>query len=192
MDMRLWGYSNQIPLKPIVEVGPGQILPHLMKYYAHFGHNEYIICLSHSGQHMIRFFLDRDECQMNDLLYTDGGRTIELSGTNLKDWRMTFMDTGLKAHAGERLRHVEGRVDNDEMSLTIYADGSDRSRPGCQHRVVSVQRHHSGEPRHPQHGIPNMSPPRERASNVLGWAPETKFDGGLRSTVDQYVEHVLC
>jgi len=122
MGMRLRGYSDQIP-KPLVEVGPRPILWHLMKYYAHFGHNEFIICLGHGGQHIKRFFLDYNECQMNDFVYADGGRTIELFGSDIKDWRITFVDTGLNANVGERLRLVQEHIGDDEMFLANYADG---------------------------------------------------------------------
>ena len=76
-----------------------------------------------AAQHIKRFFLDYNECQMNDFLYADGGRTIELFGTDIKDWRITFVDTGLKSNVGERLRLVQSHIGDDEMFLANYADG---------------------------------------------------------------------
>lgn len=122
MGMRLRGYTDQIP-KPLVDVGERPILWHLMKYYAHFGHQEFIICLGYGGQHIKRFFLDYNECQTNDFVFSDGGRTIELFGTDIEDWRITFVDTGLHSNVGERLLRVRRHIGEDEMFLANYADG---------------------------------------------------------------------
>ncbi len=59
--MRLRDYSDQIP-KPLVEVGQRPILWHLMRYYAHFGHNEFILCLGHGATKIKQYFLDYNEC----------------------------------------------------------------------------------------------------------------------------------
>jgi glucose-1-phosphate cytidylyltransferase len=122
MGMRLRDYSDNIP-KPLVEVGPRPILWHLMKYYAHFGHNDFIICLGYAGEKIKEFFLQYNECQMNDFVYSEGGRSIELFRTDIEDWRITFVDTGLTSNVGERLRQVESHVGDDEMFLANYSDG---------------------------------------------------------------------
>ena len=122
MGMRMRDYSDQIP-KPLVEIGPRPILWHLMKYYAHFGHNEFILCLGYGGQKIKDFFLEYNECQTNDFTYANGGRTIELFSTDIEDWRITFVDTGLRSNVGERLRRVQDHVGDDEMFFANYADG---------------------------------------------------------------------
>jgi glucose-1-phosphate cytidylyltransferase len=122
MGMRLRDYSGTIP-KPLVEVGSRPIMWHLMKYYAHFGHKEFIICLGYGGQRIKEFFLEYNECQMNDFVYSDGGRSIELLGTDIADWKITFVDTGQTANVGERLRLVESYLGDDQMFLANYADG---------------------------------------------------------------------
>jgi glucose-1-phosphate cytidylyltransferase len=122
MGMRLRDYSGKIP-KPLVEVGPRPILWHLMKYYAHFGHDEFILCLGYGGQRIKEFFLEYQEWQMNDFVYSDGGRSIELLGTDIQDWKITFVDTGLTSNVGERMRRIEPYLGDDEMFLANYADG---------------------------------------------------------------------
>jgi glucose-1-phosphate cytidylyltransferase len=122
MGMRLRDYSGKIP-KPLVEVGPRPILWHLMKYYAHFGHNEFVLCLGYGGQAIKEFFLNYNECEMNDFVYADGGRSVELLGTDIENWRITFVDTGLTSNVGERLRRIEPFLGDDEMFLANYADG---------------------------------------------------------------------
>jgi glucose-1-phosphate cytidylyltransferase len=120
--MRLRDYSDVIP-KPLVEVGGRPILWHLMKYYAHFGHKEFILCLGHGGTAIKDFFLKYNECVFNDFVYSGGGRRVELLREDIHDWRITFVDTGLKSNIGERLMRVRQHVDADEMFLANYADG---------------------------------------------------------------------
>jgi glucose-1-phosphate cytidylyltransferase len=120
--MRLRDYSDQIP-KPLVEVGQRPILWHLMRYYAHFGHNEFILCLGHGATKIKQYFLDYNECVHNDFVLSDGGRNVELLSTDIDDWRITFVDTGLTSNIGERLRRVRHHIGDDEMFLANYADG---------------------------------------------------------------------
>jgi len=122
LGMRLRDYSDQIP-KPLVEVGARPILWHLMKYYAHYGHKEFILCLGHGGAAIKNYFLKYDECVSNDFVYTDGGKNVELLSRDIQDWRITFADTGLSSSIGERLRRVRQYLGDDEMFLANYADG---------------------------------------------------------------------
>ena len=122
MGMRLRDYSDQIP-KPLVEVGDRPILWHLMKSYAHFGHTDFILCLGHGAHKIKQFFLNYDECASNDFVYSDGGRSIELLRTDIHDWTITFVDTGLHSNVGERLRRVREHVAGEEIFLANYADG---------------------------------------------------------------------
>ena len=121
MGMRLRDYSDQIP-KPLVEIGQRPILWHLMKYYAHFGHTEFILCLGYQGHKIKEYFLNYDECATNDFVLTDGGRSVELLKRDIEDWKITFVDTGRTSLIGERLRRVRDHVGDDEMFLANYAD----------------------------------------------------------------------
>jgi glucose-1-phosphate cytidylyltransferase len=122
MGMRLRDYSDKIP-KPLVEVGPQPILWHLMKYYAHYGHTDFILCLGYGADSIKRYFLEYDECRMNDFVYAEGGRSIELYNTDIQDWTITFVDTGRTSNVGERLRRVQPFLENDDEFLANYADG---------------------------------------------------------------------
>lgn len=120
--MRLREYSDQIP-KPLVEVGSRPILWHLMKYYAHYGHKDFILCLGHGAAAIKTYFMKYDECNFNDFVLSEGGRKIEPLQKDIDDWRITFVDTGLKSSIGERLRRVRKYLGNDEVFLANYADG---------------------------------------------------------------------
>jgi len=119
---RLRDYSETVP-KPLVEVGSRPILWHLMKYYAHFGHKEFILCLGHGAGKIKEFFLKYDECVSNDFVLASGGRDLRLLHKDIEDWRITFVDTGLNASIGQRLRQVRQYLGDDEMFLANYADG---------------------------------------------------------------------
>jgi glucose-1-phosphate cytidylyltransferase len=122
MGMRLRDYSDQLP-KPLVDVGTRPILWHLMKYYAHYGHKDFILCLGHGASAIKTYFRNYDETLSNDFVFTEGGRKIEVLHKDIDDWRITFVDTGLHSNIGERLRRIRPYLEHDEVFLANYADG---------------------------------------------------------------------
>jgi glucose-1-phosphate cytidylyltransferase len=122
MGMRLREFSETTP-KPLVDVGQRPVLWHLMKYYSHYGHNEFILCLGYGAHKIKEFFLRYDEWATNDFVLADGGRHVEMLGTDIDEWRITFADTGVDSNIGERLRRVQRFLGDDELFLANYADG---------------------------------------------------------------------
>lgn len=122
LGMRLREYSESIP-KPMVPIGCRPILWHLMKYYAHFGHKDFILCLGHKGDVIKNYFLKYDECISNDFTLSNGGKTVQLRKTDIHDWNITFVDTGLTANIGQRLKAVESYLNGQEAFLANYSDG---------------------------------------------------------------------
>src|SRR4051794_34326163 len=120
--MRIRDYSDQIP-KPLVDVGSRPILWHLMKYYSHFGHQDFILCLGHGADKIKQFFLNYQEWVTNDFVLSRGGKQIDMHSTDIDDWTITFVDTGYDSNVGERLRRVRQYVEGEEMFLANYADG---------------------------------------------------------------------
>ena len=99
------------------------ILWHVMKYYAHYGHKDFILCLGYKADVIKNYFLKYDECVSNDFVLSKGGKNLELLSSDIDDWRITFVDTGLNANIGERLRAVENHLQNEEVFLANYTDG---------------------------------------------------------------------
>ena len=122
LGTRLREYSDTIP-KPMAEIGFRPIIWHLMKYYAHYGHRDFILCLGHRGDYIKRYFLDYDECLSNDFVLSQGGRKVQLYNSDISDWTITFVDTGQSSNIGQRLKAVEKHLDGDEMFMANYADG---------------------------------------------------------------------
>lgn len=120
--MRIRDYASDVP-KPMVTVGNRPILWHVMKYYAYYGHNDFILCLGYGAEAIKRFFLEYEEAVTNDFVLRGGGRERELLGTDIDDWTITFVDTGFRSEIGERLRRVQDHLAGEEMFLANYADG---------------------------------------------------------------------
>ncbi len=108
--------------KPMNMIGDRPLLWHVMRYYAHFGHTDFILCLGYGAAAVKDYFLRYDETQSNDFTLVAGSRDIEMHRTDITDWKISFIDTGLHSSIGERLMRVRALVDNDEMFLANYAD----------------------------------------------------------------------
>ncbi len=121
LGTRLREHSDTIP-KPLVNIGYRPILWHLMRYYAHFGHTEFILALGYRGDMVRKYFLEYDDCMSNDFTLEAGGEKT-LHSRDMDNWRITFVDTGLHANIGQRLLRVREYVDKDEAFLANYADG---------------------------------------------------------------------
>jgi glucose-1-phosphate cytidylyltransferase len=122
LGTRLKEHSGTIP-KPMVDIGYRPLMWHLMKYYAHFGHKDFILCLGYKGDYIKNYFLNYDECLSNDFTMSKGGQEIHLFNNDIKDWTITFVDTGLHSNIGQRLKAVEEYLSGEEVFLANYTDG---------------------------------------------------------------------
>lgn len=123
LGTRLREHSETIP-KPMAGIGYRPILWHLMKYYSHFGHNEFILCLGYRGDLIKQYFLDYDESLSNDFTLSKGGKDLHLFSSDIQDWKITFVDTGLHSNLGQRLKAVEHFLgDEDDVFMANYTDG---------------------------------------------------------------------
>jgi glucose-1-phosphate cytidylyltransferase len=122
LGLRMREESTRLP-KPMIPLGERPILWHIMKYYSDFGCREFVLCLGYKAEVIKEYFLNYDEALSNDFVLRDGGRQIELLGSDTHDWSMTFVDTGLTSSIGERLRRVRPYVASDDIFLATYGDG---------------------------------------------------------------------
>jgi glucose-1-phosphate cytidylyltransferase len=93
-----------------------------MRYYAHFGHTEFIICLGYGADAVKDYFLGYRETSSNDFVLTKGGKHVEMLATDISDWTITFIDTGFSTAIGERLRRVRPHLEGDQVFLANYGD----------------------------------------------------------------------
>ena len=120
--VRMGEHTQRIP-KPLINVGDRPILWHIMKYYAAWGHTDFILCLGYKAESIKNYFLTYNEALSNDFVLSNGGRDIELLGSDIADWRITFVDTGIQSTIGERLRLVAPHLGDDDYFLATYGDG---------------------------------------------------------------------
>jgi glucose-1-phosphate cytidylyltransferase len=114
--------AEDIP-KPMVLIGSRPILWHVMRYYAHFGHKDFILCLGYRADAIKNYFLHYDECASNDFVLSNGGKKLDLVSSDTDDWRISFVDTGINSNIGQRLKAVEHYLEGEEEFLANYSDG---------------------------------------------------------------------
>lgn len=130
LGTRLGELTEDLP-KPMVKIGYRPILWHVMKYYAFFGHKDFILCLGYKADKIKDYFLNYNECISNDFTLLRGGKDIRLENHDISDWSITFVDTGLGANIGQRLKAVERYLGDDQFFLANYSDGlTDLYLPG--------------------------------------------------------------
>jgi len=109
--------------KPMVPVGNKPILLHIMKIYAHYGFNDFVLALGYKGD-MIKEYFDNYELMNNDVTLELGRPENRIVYQNHKEigWKVTLADTGQQALKGSRLKQIEKYIDGDEFMMT-YGDG---------------------------------------------------------------------
>jgi glucose-1-phosphate cytidylyltransferase len=122
MGTRLREYSDDIP-KPLVPIGTRPILWHVMRYYAHFGHKDFILCLGYKAQKIKEYFLNYNELLANDFTLSGGEKKVHQMQSDIHDWNITFVDTGLSSNVGTRLMLAKKYLEGEEMFLANYSDG---------------------------------------------------------------------
>ena len=89
--------------KPMLLIGNKPILWHIMKYYAHFGHRDFILCLGYKADIIKEY--------------------IETNNDHFADWNIQLVDTGLNTKIGQRLFSVKDLLRNDDVFMVNYTDG---------------------------------------------------------------------
>jgi len=121
LGLRLREYSQNVP-KPMVPVGYRPIVWHMMKYYAHYGHRDFILCLGYQADVIKNYFLNYNECVSNDFVLSNGGRDLKLLSSDIDSWSITFVDTGIDSNIGQRLLAVKDYLKNEPVFMANYSD----------------------------------------------------------------------
>jgi glucose-1-phosphate cytidylyltransferase len=121
LGLRMRSIDSAAP-KPMMPIGARPVLWHVMRYYAHFGHTDFVLALGHGGQSVKEYFLNYDETTSNDFTLAKGGSEVLPHSSDISDWRITFVNTGIDTVIGERLRRVRQFLDEDELFLANYGD----------------------------------------------------------------------
>lgn len=109
--------------KPMIEIGGKPILWHIMKSYAYYGHNEFIICAGYKQEYIKQWFTEY--FAMNSDIsfdYRNGKNEMTVHDTHIEPWKITIVDTGFNTMTGGRVKRIQKYVD-DETFLMTYGDG---------------------------------------------------------------------
>jgi glucose-1-phosphate cytidylyltransferase len=108
--------------KPMIEIGGRPILWHIMKYFSHFGFNDFIICLGYKGYMIKEYFADY-YLHTSDITFDfTNHNCIEVHNNYADPWKVTLIDTGLETMTGGRIQRVQKYIGNETFMLT-YGDG---------------------------------------------------------------------
>jgi glucose-1-phosphate cytidylyltransferase len=122
LGVRMGEATQRIP-KPMIPIGSQPILWHIMRWYASWGHDDFILCLGYRGESIKEYFLNYHEALSNDFVLSNGGKDVELLGRDISSWKITFVDTGARSTIAERLLAVAPHIGDDEYFLATYGDG---------------------------------------------------------------------
>ena len=107
--------------KPMVEIGQRPILWHIMKHYAHYGFNEFVVALGYLGEVIKRYFLDYYMVNNSISVNLSNGE-VTVQHRQSEDWTVHLIDTGLHTLTGGRVKNLQSWLQNETFMLT-YGDG---------------------------------------------------------------------
>lgn len=161
--------------KPMVLIGNKPILWHIMKIYAHYGYNDFIIALGYKGNYIKDYFLNHRHFTHDFTIETISGKTKihKKNHSNLSDdFKITFVDTGEETLPGERILRVKDYIPStDEDFMVTYGDGV------ADINIKQLVKHHK---KHKKLGTVTGVHPRSKYG-LLSWDPKTH-------TVREFVE----
>ena len=122
--VRMGEETRAIP-KPMIKIGGRPILWHIMRYYAAWGHTEFILCLGYKSEAVKEYFLSYNEALFNDFVLerNGSGTKVDLLSRDLGEWRITFVNTGIDTKIAGRLKAVGPHLGEDDEFLATYGDG---------------------------------------------------------------------
>lgn len=185
--LRLRDHEPRIP-KPVVPLGEEPLVLHVMRYYAHFGHNDFILCLGYKGD-VVRSALE-------EALYAHvSGRTPELDGTaqDISRWTVEFVDTGLDATMADRLVAVRPYLDPGETFMANYSDSladADLPRLLAEHRNSgAVASFMAVRPHLSLHHV-EVDPITGQVASIRGIRDALRINGGFFTLQPQIFDYI--
>ena len=113
--------ETDIRPKPMVEIGHRPILWHIMQHYAHYGYNDFVVCLGYKGEYIKKYFADT-LALASDVKIDFGANSVEMLDTPREDWKITLIDTGQTTQTAGRMARIR-RFLGDEPFMMTYGDG---------------------------------------------------------------------
>ncbi len=113
--------ETEIRPKPMVEIGDRPILWHIMKHYAHYGYNEFVIALGYKGEYIKRWMRDFGSLEGHMTVKTNSGDVLTYQD-HRPDWTVHLVETGMKTGTGGRIKRLQPWLGEGTFMLT-WGDG---------------------------------------------------------------------
>jgi glucose-1-phosphate cytidylyltransferase len=114
--------ESHLKPKPMIEIGERPILWHIMKFYSHYGFNDFIICLGYKGycikDYFAHYFLHESDVTFD---FKDANKQL-IHSHSAEPWRVTLANTGLDTMTGGRVKRIQPYIGDEPFMLT-YGDG---------------------------------------------------------------------
>jgi glucose-1-phosphate cytidylyltransferase len=107
----------------MVEIGHRPILWHILKIYAHYGHNDFLIALGYKGEHIKRYIADYASLAANLTVDLGTGTVESHRDVDIEDWRVTLMQTGRHTETGGRMLKIAPYLDDGQTFMMTFGDG---------------------------------------------------------------------
>ena len=105
----------------MISIGSYPILWHIMKYYAYWGHTDFVVCLGYKGSVIKEFFLNYEAHTRDFTISLGDSRNLEYHTGHAEDWSVTLAETGLEAMTGARIKRVQKYIGDSDFMVT-YGD----------------------------------------------------------------------
>lgn len=113
--------ETEVRPKPMVEIGGRPILWHIMKIFAKYDHNEFIVALGYKGEVIKDYFLNYYYWRSDISLHLGNGN-VDVHNSGKEDWRVDLIDTGLHTQTGGRVKRLAQWI-GDRTFMMTYGDG---------------------------------------------------------------------
>jgi glucose-1-phosphate cytidylyltransferase len=115
--------ETEIRPKPMVEIGNQPILWHIMRYYAHFGHSDFVIALGYKGEVIKRWLIDYSHL-VGDISVNLRRGTVRANSEAVEDWNVDLVETGQDTATGGRIKRLQPYLSPDgETCMVTWGDG---------------------------------------------------------------------
>ena len=106
--------------KSMIKIGAKPILWHIMKHYAHYGFNQFVLCLGYKGE-VIKEYFYHYMLHNNDVTVKLGqDRKVTIHENNqAEDWEITMVDTGENSLKGARIHKIQNYIDGGKMMFLL-------------------------------------------------------------------------
>lgn len=121
---RIRGETESRP-KSLVRIGEKPIIWHIMKAYAHYGFNEFILCVGYKGDMIKQYFMEMFYLNNDFTLSTGENSNLQFHTNHQENWQITIVDTGLESQTGKRIKQIEKYIDTDDFMMTYDDSLSD-------------------------------------------------------------------